>query len=130
MPSHAEVVLVHDAARPLATAALVTRVLERLAAGDAPGVVPVVPVRDTIKVADAAGVVRTLDRDRLVAVQTPQGFRAAVLREAHAADEEDATDDAVLLERRNERVVTVEGEPWNLKVTYPEDLRVLEAMLP
>ena len=129
VPAHADAVLVHDAARPLATAQLVARVLDRLAAGDAPGVVPVIPLRDTIKETDDATVVRTLDRDRLVAVQTPQGFRASVLREAHAEDEEDATDDALLLERRNHRVVTVNGEPWNLKVTFPEDLRVLEALL-
>ena len=93
----------------------------RCAAG-ADAAVPVVPVTDTIKVVDASGVVvDTPARDRLVAVQTPQAFRADVLRRAHA-DGADGTDDAALVERLGGVVVTVPGEAWNRKITEPEDL--------
>ena len=79
-------------------------------------------VTDTIKVVDADGtVVATPDRATLVAVQTPQAFRAAVLRAAHAAGGEH-TDDAAAVEAHGGRVVTVPGEPWNRKITAPEDL--------
>lgn len=122
-------VLVHDAARPLATVDLARRVLERLALGGVDGVVPVVPVRDTLKEVDGRAVVGTVERARLVAVQTPQAFRRVALAEAHATSAGDATDDAQLLERIGARVVTVEGDPRNLKVTYPEDLDVARALL-
>ena len=80
------------------------------------------PVTDTIKVVDAAGaVVATPDRSSLVAVQTPQAFRADVLRRAHARGD-DGTDDAALVERLGGRVVIVPGEPWNRKITEPDDL--------
>ena len=84
--------------------------------------VPAVPVHDTIKVVDEAGrVVDTPDRARLVAVQTPQAFRADVLRRAHATGA-DGTDDAALVEQLGGVVATVPGEVWNLKITTPEDL--------
>ena len=83
---------------------------------------PAVPVTDTIKVVDAAGaVVATPDRATLVAVQTPQAFRADVLRRAHLTGD-DGTDDAALVERLGGRVVTVPGEAWNRKITAPDDL--------
>lgn len=124
VPDDAPYVLVHDAARPLASPALVQRVIERLGAGDAAGVVPAVPVRDTLKQTSDDAVVVTVDRSALVAVQTPQGFRTEVLRRAHAAGDDDATDDAMLLEAIGEVVVTVPGEPDNLKITFPGDLEL------
>ena len=124
VPADVDLVLVHDAARPLASAALIRRVIDRLRAGDVGGVVPAVPIRDTIKQTDAEVVTGTVDRSSLVAVQTPQGFVASVLRRAHAAGEEDVTDDAMLVEALGERVVTVPGDPTNIKITYPEDLEL------
>ncbi len=112
------VVLVHDAARPLASPALFARVVAAVRDGAA-AVVPVVPVSDTIRDVDG-GVV---DRERLRAVQTPQGFPAAVLRAAHAGAPE-GTDDAGLVEATGAAVVLVEGEPTNLKITGPQDLAV------
>lgn len=121
VPPDADIVCVHDAARPLATAALYRAVIEAVAAG-ADGAIPVLPVVDTIKVVDSVGtVVATPDRASLVAVQTPQAFRADVLRAAHAAGGE-GTDDAALVEAAGGRVVTVAGEPTNRKITDPDDL--------
>ena len=129
VPDDVEFVLVHDAARPLASPALVQRVIDRLVAGDAPGVVPAVPIRDTVKQTHEDAVVVTVDRSALVAVQTPQGFAVSVLRAAHAAGDEDATDDAMLLEAIGQTVVTVDGDPTNLKITFPEDLQLAESLL-
>lgn len=128
VPDEVPFVLVHDAARPLASSDLVGRVIDRLRIGDAAGVVPAVPVRDTLKQTHEDAVVVTVDRSALVAVQTPQGFRADVLRMAHAAGDDDATDDAMLLEAIGEVVVTVAGEPNNLKITFPEDLDLAESV--
>ncbi len=124
VPSDVDLVLVHDAARPLASPALVKSVIDRLLLGDVAGVVPAVPLRDTIKQTDHDAVIVTVDRSSLVAVQTPQGFVAAILRQAHAAGDDDATDDAMLVEAMGERVVTVPGDPANLKITYPGDLEL------
>jgi 2-C-methyl-D-erythritol 4-phosphate cytidylyltransferase len=121
VPADATIICVHDAARPLASPALFQAVIEAVRAG-ADGAVPAVPVADTIKFVDAGGVViDTPDRSRLVAVQTPQAFRAEVLRRAHT-DAVDGTDDAALVERLGGAVVTVPGESWNRKITDPEDL--------
>jgi 2-C-methyl-D-erythritol 4-phosphate cytidylyltransferase len=121
VPPEVTIVCVHDAVRPLATAELFTAVIEAVRAG-ADAAVPAVPVTDTIKVVGPGGeVVSTPDRSTLVAVQTPQAFRAAVLHRAHATGDE-STDDAALVERLGGRVVTVPGEPWNRKITEPDDL--------
>jgi 2-C-methyl-D-erythritol 4-phosphate cytidylyltransferase len=121
VPSEADIICVHDAARPLATAELYGRVIAAVEAG-ADAAVPGIPVTDTIKVVDADGVVvATPDRATLVAVQTPQAFRAGVLRAAHAAGGE-GTDDAVLVESIGGRVVVVAGEVDNRKITEPADL--------
>ena len=121
VPAHVEVVCVHDAARPLATPALFAAVVQAIRDG-ADAAVPAVPVADTIKVVDEAGaVIDTPDRSRLVAVQTPQAFRHATLRRAHA-DGAEGTDDAALVERIGGKVVTVPGETWNRKITTPDDL--------
>ena len=129
VPGDAGVICVHDAARPLASKALYRRVIESVRAG-ADAAIPGVPVTDTIKVVDAQGappsgggrvVVDTPDRATLVAVQTPQAFRAVALRQAHAAGGE-ATDDAGLIEEAGGRVVVVDGEADNRKITDPGDL--------
>lgn len=128
-PPGTRYVLVHDAARPLATADLVAAVISRLAVGDVAGVVPAVAVRDTIKRVTGDTVTATVDRSDLVIVQTPQGFDLETLRAAHAADDEDASDDAVLVERLGGAVAVIAGEAENLKITYPGDLAVAEALL-
>jgi 2-C-methyl-D-erythritol 4-phosphate cytidylyltransferase len=125
VPVDAEVIIVHDAARPLASEQLFRAVVAAVRAG-ADGAVPGVPLPDTVKRVRAAVVVDTPPREELVAVQTPQAFRAAVLRAAHAG-EPDATDDATLVERCGGRVVVVPGEPANVKITRPEDLRAAQA---
>jgi 2-C-methyl-D-erythritol 4-phosphate cytidylyltransferase len=129
VPAGAEVVVVHDAARPLATPALFERVVAAVRAG-ADGAVPGLGVPDTIKRVDPSSgeVIETLDRPSLRAVQTPQAFSAAVLRRAHAGGA-DATDDAALVEAAGGRVVVVEGDPANLKVTGPDDLVRAELLL-
>jgi 2-C-methyl-D-erythritol 4-phosphate cytidylyltransferase len=124
-----DTVVVHDAARPLAGAELVATVLARLEHGDVDGVVPVLPVRDTIKRVEGDLVMTTLTREGLVTVQTPQAFRRSVLWEAHAGSDRDAPDDAALVEQAGGKVAVVEGDPRNLKITYAEDLRIAEALL-
>ncbi|NBV12396.1 MAG: 2-C-methyl-D-erythritol 2,4-cyclodiphosphate synthase, partial [Actinobacteria bacterium] len=116
-------VLVHDAARALATQDLASRVLQELKSG-APAVIPALNVVDTIKEVDRDGYVRsTPDRSALRAVQTPQGFELSVLRRAHEASA-DATDDAALVEALGIKVKTIAGEARAMKITNPEDLAV------
>ena len=116
-------ILVHDAARALASSALATQVLNELQNGEL-AVVPALNVVDTIKEVDRDGYVRsTPDRSALRAVQTPQGFGVDVLRRAHEASE-DATDDAALVEALGIKVKTVPGEATALKITNPEDIAV------
>lgn len=127
----ATIVLVHDGSRCLVTPDLIKRVVE--AAGGGPdGVVPAVPVSDTIKVVRSDTVAETLDRTNLRAVQTPQAFRLGLLRRLHGSPEEYlsfATDDASLVERDGGRVEVVLGEKTNIKLTSPEDLVFAEAVL-
>ena len=128
VPDDAGIIVVHDAARPLAGVELFQRVVAAVRAG-ADGAVPGVPVPDTVKRVDPAGrVVETPDRAALRAIQTPQAFSAAVLRRAHAAGGE-ATDDATLVEALGATVVVVDGDPANLKVTGPDDLARAEVLL-
>ncbi|MDQ1445556.1 MAG: 2-C-methyl-D-erythritol 4-phosphate cytidylyltransferase [Acidimicrobiaceae bacterium] len=127
VPPHADVVAVHDAARPLATADLFAAAVAAVRDG-ADGAICAVPVTDTVKRVVDGQVAETLDRRHLVAVQTPQAFDAATLRAAHASDAE-ATDDAALVEAAGGRVVVVPGHPHNLKVTNPADLVVAAALL-
>lgn len=115
VPDDAAVVLVHDAARPLASRDVFERVIAAVVEG-ADGVIPVVPVVDTLRHVDGEPV----DRSQLVAVQTPQGFRREALERAHSGDEV-ATDDANLVTAAGGQVVTVPGDRWNLKVTDPTD---------
>jgi 2-C-methyl-D-erythritol 4-phosphate cytidylyltransferase len=123
VPDDADVVLVHDAARPRVPAAVWRRVIEGVRAG-ADAVVPAVPVIDTLRELGGG----TVDRSRFVAVQTPQGFAAAALRSAHAGGG-DATDDAALVEAAGGMVLVVDGDPAAAKITAPHDLRALEAFL-
>jgi 2-C-methyl-D-erythritol 4-phosphate cytidylyltransferase len=120
----ASVVVVHDAARPLVTVELVRRCLDALEGYD--GVIAAVPVTDTVKEVADGEVIRTPDRGRLWAAQTPQVFRAEVLRGAGGPE---ATDDASLVEAVGGRVRVVEGTPQNFKVTTPLDVRVAEMLL-
>ncbi len=125
------VVLIHDGSRCLVTPELVGRVVAA-AMGEVDGVVPAVPVSDTIKVAENGSVSETLDRAQLRAVQTPQAFRLERLREVYAAPEErlrSATDDASLVEDAGGRVAVVAGERTNIKLTTPDDLVLAEAIL-
>ena len=116
VPADAEVVLVHDGARPLATPDLFRRVVEAVCLG-AEAVVPGIPLADSLRSVEG----RVIERDGVIAVQTPQGFAAEALRRAHA-DGGEASDDATLVEATGVTVVVVEGEPANLKVTRPMDL--------
>jgi 2-C-methyl-D-erythritol 4-phosphate cytidylyltransferase len=127
VPAIAEVVVVHDAARPLASAALFDAVVAAVRRG-ADGAVPGIAVTDTLKRVDDVRVTATVDRMGLVAVQTPQAFRADTLRAAHASGA-DATDDAALVEEIGGEVVVVPGDPRNLKVTGPADLMIAAALL-
>jgi len=127
----ADVVLVHDAARPLVTPDVFARVADALSGADC--AIAAARVADTVKEADASGtVVATLDRSRLWAVQTPQAFRRDVLARALDVSEDvlaRATDDAWLVERAGGSVRVVETSPANFKVTTPHDLRLAEILL-
>jgi 2-C-methyl-D-erythritol 4-phosphate cytidylyltransferase len=128
----ASLVLVHDAARPFVEAELIDRVLAVAALGAC--AVPGLPVADTLKETDTAGlVVRTVPRERLVAVQTPQGFPRALLETAHQRSRSDsalanATDDAALCERLGYPVRVVPGSPRNFKITTAADFVLAEAL--
>jgi 2-C-methyl-D-erythritol 4-phosphate cytidylyltransferase len=127
VPADADVIVVHDGARPLASPALFRAVVDAVVAG-ADAAVPALPVADTVKSVDRDGVVlSTLARQGLVTVQTPQAFRAAVLRRAHRGGA-DATDDAGLVEQLGATVRVVPGDPRNLKVTTPQDLDMARAL--
>ena len=128
VPEEAEVIVVHDAARPCATPALFAAVVDAVVRG-ADAAVPGLAVVDTVKrIGDDGLVTATLDRAGLVAVQTPQAFAAGALRTAHAGAG-DATDDAALVEAAGGRVAVVAGEPANAKVTEPGDLAAAAARL-
>jgi 2-C-methyl-D-erythritol 4-phosphate cytidylyltransferase len=125
----AEIVVVHDAARPFASVELFRACLAAIEAG-ADAAIAAAPVTDTIKEADARGrVVRTLDRSTLWSIQTPQAFRAEILRRALAGDVTTATDDAMLVESLGGDVRIVEAPASNFKITWPEDLARAESLL-
>jgi 2-C-methyl-D-erythritol 4-phosphate cytidylyltransferase len=128
VPDDALVVLVHDAARPLVDDGVLGRLLAPLSEGW-DGVVPALPVSDTVKRVAGEQIVETVDRSELVAVQTPQAFRAEALRKAFAGDLADATDCASLVERSGGRVRVVEGDRRLVKVTTPADLEHVERLL-
>lgn len=123
----AEIIVVHDAARPLATSALFHLVVDAINDG-ADAAIPGLSIADTVKRvsrrAKATTVVATLAREELVTVQTPQAFRRAVLDRAHA-NQADASDDAALVEALGARVVVVDGEASNIKITQASDIELL-----
>ncbi len=130
VPARAEMVAVHDAARPLLTGELVDALVARLAAADAKGVIAAAPVADTLKqVGEGERILATVEREGLWAAQTPQVFRADALRAAHDADVSGATDDASLVEAGGGRVLVYETGAANPKVTTAADLRLVEALL-
>lgn len=121
-------VLIHDAARPLVSRALIGRVLAAL--DRAPAVIPALPVRDTLKRAEGARVAGTLDRHGLFGAQTPQGFAFDAILDAHRRFAgEEMTDDAALAEAAGLPVHLVEGEMRNIKITTPGDLEIAEALV-
>jgi 2-C-methyl-D-erythritol 4-phosphate cytidylyltransferase len=129
VPDDATVVVIHDAARPLAAPALFEAVVAAVTGqSGADGCIPVLPVTDTLKRVAGTAVVSTVDRSDLVAAQTPQAFGATVLRRAHR-ERAEATDDAALLESIGATVRTVPGDPRNLKLTVPHDLALAEILV-
>ncbi len=129
-PEKAEIVLIHDGVRSLVSEDLIDRVIE--AAREAGVAVPAIPVEDTIKLVEGDEVSRTLDREKLFRVQTPQGFSYRILKAAlDKAKEENfyGTDEASLAERMGKKVVIVQGDHKNIKITALEDLKIAEAFL-
>ena len=117
-------VLIHDAARPLVDPVVIFRVLEGARRSGA--VIPVIPIKDTLKVLAKGQVLKTLDRSQIGAVQTPQGFNLGILKKAFAKAGKRAsryTDDSAVVEAAGIKVRVVEGDMLNFKVTTPEDLR-------
>jgi 2-C-methyl-D-erythritol 4-phosphate cytidylyltransferase len=128
--SEPEIVLVHDGARPLVPADLITRVIEAARAGGA--AVPVLAVEDTLKEVRSGLVAGTVDRTLLFRAQTPQGFRYDVLKRALDAARRDrifGTDESALVERIGLAVTAVPGDPRNIKITTPVDIPIAEALL-
>jgi 2-C-methyl-D-erythritol 4-phosphate cytidylyltransferase len=124
VPPGVKVVLVHDAARPLVSPAVIQSVLD--AAMRSGAAIPVIPVKDTLKVIHNGKVVKTLDRTQIGAVQTPQGFKVSVLKKAFEKIGRRAsrlTDDAAVVEAAGIRVMVVEGGLLGFKVTTPDDLQ-------
>ena len=123
-------VVIHDAARPFITAEMIERTLSSLE--DAEGAIVAVPLDETLKRVDGDVVEQTVSRAHLWRVQTPQSFRTEALRAAHdraASEDIEVTDDASLVERYGGRVVVVHSTRANMKLTYPEDFLIAEAML-
>lgn len=127
VPSDAGVILVHDAARPFASPSLFAAAIAAVRAG-ADGAVPVVAISDTVKRVENGRVVATIERDGLYTVQTPQAFKAEVLRRAHEKGN-DATDDAALVEAAGGSVVAIAGEARNRKITDQDDIALFERYL-
>ena len=132
IPEEDAVVLIHDAARALTPPGMIVRVAKRVLDG-ATAVIPVLPVADTIKEVEGDTVLATPDRSRLRAVQTPQGFSLAALRQANVDywqqnPDFTATDDASLMEWHGARVETVQGDTFAFKITTPIDLVLAKAV--
>jgi 2-C-methyl-D-erythritol 4-phosphate cytidylyltransferase len=124
-----ELVLIHDGVRPLLSQEIITRVIGKARTSGA--AIPAIPVEETIKEVVRGEVLGTLDRERLYRVQTPQGFSYSLLEKALRRAREEGyygTDEAGLVERIGHRVAVVEGDPRNIKVTTPADLRIAEAL--
>lgn len=126
-----DVVLIHDAARPLISSSLVRNVLRK--AADRGSAVPVLPIQETVKEIEGDTVLKTLPRERLFVSQTPQAFQHGILKKAYEmADEEDSrtlTDESMMVERAGFVVAIVPGEKYNIKITEPGDLQIAEYYL-
>lgn len=127
LPREVEMVLVHDAARPLASAEVFASVLAALEGG-ADAAVPAIAVADTLARSEGGLFAGGVSREGLVAVQTPQGFRASALREAHRGNPEH-TDDSGLVAAAGGKVVVVPGETTNFKITAAADLEMARALV-
>jgi 2-C-methyl-D-erythritol 4-phosphate cytidylyltransferase len=129
-PQKTGFVLIHDGVRPLVDHALLSRVIR--ATKEKGAVVPVIPIEDTVKVVEGDRILRTVKRENLRRVQTPQGFSYPVLKAALTRAREDnflGTDEAALVERIGAEVAAVAGDPRNIKITTPEDIRIAEGYL-
>lgn len=129
-PGAADIVLIHDGARPLVSGGLITEVIA--AAREFGAALPVIPVEDTLKEVRDGRVVRTLDRTLVRQAQTPQGFRYQVLSEGLEAARKErfcGTDEVMLVERRGLPVRAIPGDPANIKITEPLDMKIAEAIL-
>jgi 2-C-methyl-D-erythritol 4-phosphate cytidylyltransferase len=131
MEGHCDMVIVHDGVRPFVSGGILKRLV--MAMKDYQAVVTAIPARDTIKRVDGSGtVLDTLQRNTLFHVQTPQGFRYDVINEAYERalkEEEEGTDDAYFAERMGVQVKVIEGSPFNIKVTTPEDIALAHYIL-
>jgi 2-C-methyl-D-erythritol 4-phosphate cytidylyltransferase len=131
VPADVDVIVVHDAARPLVTSDLVSRAIDAAVSGRS--VIAAVPLSDTVHRTDTEnGIVETPDRTGLWRAQTPQAFPAAILREAHRsalADGFDGTDDAMIVARAGIRVHVIDGDVANMKITVPQDVAIAEMLL-
>jgi len=127
--SGCDVVLVHDGVRPFVSYDLVNRVVRGM--NDADGCIPVLPVTDTVKYASNGSVIKTVPREDLYTVQTPQAFRMTKLMEAHITTEgrhDIPTDDSMLIEETGGIIRVVEGDRYNIKITMPQDMIIAEAI--
>jgi 2-C-methyl-D-erythritol 4-phosphate cytidylyltransferase len=125
-----DIVLVHDGVRPLIGKDLIHDIIR--AARKNGAAVPVIPIEDTVKLCETERVIETLDRDRLKRVQTPQGFRYSILKKAFEKAREtemSGTDEAYLVEKLGLEISTVQGDPRNIKITTPEDLKIAEGFI-
>ncbi len=124
-----DIVLIHDGARPLVTSQIIESVKE--AAEFYGAAAPAVPLKDTVKIVDTSGeIVETPDRSSMVAIQTPQGFKMSLYKDALNKNQDSGiTDDCQLLERMGQSVYTVEGSYENIKITTPEDIEIAEGIL-
>lgn len=129
-PQKTGFVLIHDGVRPLVDHALLSRIIAATKENGA--AVPVIAIEDTVKAVEGDKVLRTVDREQLRCVQTPQGFSYQVLKAALDQARKDnfySTDEAALIERIGQEIVIVEGDPRNIKITTPEDIRIAEMYL-
>ena len=129
-PAQGDIVLIHDAARPLVKAELIDLIIEKTKEKGA--AIPVLPVSDTVKKIKDDRVTETINRQDLYLTQTPQGFSCEILRRAFKrtrADQRMYTDEAALVEELGQDVFVVPGDPSNLKITFPEDLKIAEAFI-
>jgi 2-C-methyl-D-erythritol 4-phosphate cytidylyltransferase len=128
-PEKTEIVLVHDGIRPLVGKDLITRVIDETLKNGA--AIPALQIEETVKEVEDGKVIRTMNRTGLYRVQTPQGFSYSILKEAlERATEENfyGTDEAMLVERIGRKVFVVQGDPRNIKITNPADIKIMEAL--